>query len=227
MLTLNRNDFISALRFALFTVAKQDIREYLRGVMLYVGSDHLKVVSSDGRRLSVAHLDVACVPSEMVGRKDSINKGSIVQLIENFTVARNDRRYGQFEEIRLHIGSENAGIKVVTDDVEIKLLYQSVNSFCYSKILEGREFGLPGAGGVIFHNLYMADAAKAFAVLQNPNKRQLKIEFSSDNYTDAEGVSLAAGVTRITPGLGINSCGQLKDAALYLLPVRDLLPARG
>ena len=56
MLTVNRKDFMNALKAVIVTAAKNDVRYYMNTVLLEVQREKVTLVSTDGHRITFATL---------------------------------------------------------------------------------------------------------------------------------------------------------------------------
>lgn len=223
MLKLNKKDFINALKFALVCAPKRDVRVYINSVMLEVRNDSLKVVSTDGHRLSVVTLEVEHVPFELIGREIIIERESIEQVTKMFKVARDGAAVELTDEIELHadlieiteedkklvMKPTNYAVKVVADGVEMNLEVIKGKYPSYNQLIAGKSFGEGSVEAIGLDANYLADAGKMFKIVKEGKFNQLKLEFIS-----------SFELVRITSGGGVRSCGQLKDATIYLMPCK-------
>src|SRR4051794_19335104 len=120
-LTLPQKALKDALRLVQFAMAVQDIRYYLNGVLFSVDKETLRVVATDGHRLSYASRDLGS------------DHGSVEAILPRKTVLELIKLLGDTDEpVSLAIGSNQArfsfgGIEIVSKIVEGKFPdYQKV-----------------------------------------------------------------------------------------------------
>jgi len=207
MLKLNKKDFMNALKFAIECAPKKDVRYYLNSVLLNVHSDSVRIVSTDGYRLSVVTLEVEYVPFELINERIIIERGSVEQLIKVFKVAGNGSAGEKVEQLELRFEDV---LKVVDEGLEINLKVVEGKYPDFDRLISGKPFGNGSVESIGFDANYLSSAAKMFKVMmKSMNETALKLDFTD-----------SSGLTRFTLSEGVRSCGQLKDAVMYLMPCR-------
>ena len=78
-ITLEQNAFASLIDRTAFSMAQQDVRYYLNGMLWEIGGDHLKAVSTDGHRLAIAEVKLS---EKIKGRKQQfiVPRKGIIEL---------------------------------------------------------------------------------------------------------------------------------------------------
>jgi DNA polymerase-3 subunit beta len=161
-LTLPQKALKSALRLVQFAMAVQDIRYYLNGVLFSVDKDTLRVVATDGHRLSYASQDLGS------------DHGSVEAILPRKTVLELIKLLGDTDEpVSLAIGSNQArfsfgGIEIVSKIVEGKFPdYQKV---------------IPAAhkNRVSLDRATLAQSLNRAAILSNEKIRGVRLVFTKD-----------------------------------------------
>ncbi len=99
-LTLKQGEFRALLEQTQFCMAQQDVRYYLNGVLLEIGSGKLRVVATDGHRMAVGELSVAGATGE---RQVIIPRKAVHEISR--LLAPSD------EPLTLQIGQNHVGIQ--------------------------------------------------------------------------------------------------------------------
>ncbi len=113
-LTLNQKELKSVIDKTLFSMANQDVRYYLNGMLFDLDESLLRTVATDGHRMSVAHTSLS---SSVEKRQIIIPRKGIMELVKLLDVPE--------QSVTLQVGHSN--IRAV------------VNNFIYtSKLVDGR-----------------------------------------------------------------------------------------
>jgi DNA polymerase-3 subunit beta len=161
-LTLPQKALKDALRLVQFAMAVQDIRYYLNGVLFSVDKDTLRVVATDGHRLSYAS---QALGSDHGNVEAILPRKTVIELIK--LLADND------DPVSLAIGSNQArfsfgGIEIVSKIVEGKFPdYQKV---------------IPAAhkNRVSLDRATLAQSLNRAAILSNEKIRGVRLVFTKD-----------------------------------------------
>jgi DNA polymerase-3 subunit beta len=161
-LTLPQKALKDALRLVQFAMAVQDIRYYLNGVLFSVDKDTLRVVATDGHRLSYASQSLG---SDHGNVEAILPRKTVIELIK--LLADND------DAVSLAIGSNQArfsfgGIEIVSKIVEGKFPdYQKV---------------IPAAhkNRVSLDRAALAQSLNRAAILSNEKIRGVRLVFTKD-----------------------------------------------
>lgn len=161
-LTLPQKALKSALRLVQFAMAVQDIRYYLNGVLFSVEKDTLRVVATDGHRLSFAS-------QALEG-----DHGSVEAILPRKTVLELIKLLGDTDEpVSLAIGSNQArfrfgGIEIVSKIVEGKFPdYQKVIPTTHKN-------------RVSLDRTALAQSLNRAAILSNEKIRGVRLVFTKD-----------------------------------------------
>lgn len=207
MLTVNRKDFMNALKAIIVTAGKNDVRYYLNTVLVEVQREKVTLVSTDGHRITFATLKLNTGIEEtqvdlMLERTDverilktvTVNKklkteelvikwdGATVQIVAGDTVMGMSQVDGKFPDWR----------RVTQDSVNLNPERAGLTDYCINLV-------------------YLADAERAFKHLFIKNKygsHKAHIELQT-----------AADKMWITP-MEIESCGQLTEIKMAIMPMR-------
>ena len=209
MLTVNRKDFMNALKAVIVTAGKNDVRYYMNTVLLEVQREKVTLVSTDGHRITFATLTLntgieesQVDPVLVLGRADverlikgvSVNKklkteelvikweGATVSVEAGGTVMGMTQVDGKFPDWR----------RVTQDSVNLNPERAGLTDYCINLV-------------------YLADAERAFKHLFIKNKygsHKAHIELQT-----------AADKMWITP-MEIESCGQLTAIKMAIMPMR-------
>lgn len=161
-LTLSQKALKDALRLVQFAMAVQDIRYYLNGVLFSVDKDTLRVVATDGHRLSYASQDLGT------------DHGSVEAILPRKTVLELIKLLGDTDEpVSLAIGSNQArlsfsGIEIVSKIVEGKFPdYQKVIPTTHKN-------------RVVLDRSALAQSLNRAAILSNEKIRGVRLVFTKD-----------------------------------------------
>jgi DNA polymerase-3 subunit beta len=161
-LTLPQRALKDALRLVQFAMAVQDIRYYLNGVLFSVDKDTLRVVATDGHRLSYA--------SQSLGS----DHGSVEAILPRKTVLELIKLLGDTDEtVSLAIGSNQA--RFTFGSIEI-----------VSKIVEGKfpdyQKVIPAShkNRVVLDRATLAQSLNRAAILSNEKIRGVRLVFTKD-----------------------------------------------
>src|SRR5438552_3220361 len=161
-LTLPQKALKDALRLVQFAMAVQDIRYYLNGVLFSIDKDTLRVVATDGHRLSYA--------SQSLGS----DHGSVEAILPRKTVLELIKLLGDTEDtVSLAVGSNQArfsfgGIEIVSKIVEGKFPdYQKVIPTVHKNRVE-------------IDRIALAQSLNRAAILSNEKIRGVRLVFTKD-----------------------------------------------
>lgn len=161
-LTLPQKALKNALRLVQFAMAVQDIRYYLNGVLFSVEKDTLRVVATDGHRLSFAS-------QQLDG-----DHGSVEAILPRKTVLELIKLLGDGDEpVSLAIGTNQArfafgGIEIVSKIVEGKFPdYQKVIPTTHKN-------------RVVLDRATLAQSLNRAAILSNEKIRGVRLVFTKD-----------------------------------------------
>ncbi len=162
-LTLPQKALKDALRLVQFAMAVQDIRYYLNGVLFSVENDTLRVVATDGHRLSFASQSLG---SDHGSVEAILPRKTVLELIK--LLADND------DPVSLAIGSNQArfsfsGIEIVSKIVEGKFPdYQKVIPTTHKN-------------RVMLDRATLAQSLNRAAILSNEKIRGVRLVFTKDS----------------------------------------------
>ena len=148
-----------------FSMAQQDVRYYLNGLLLEITSDHLRVVATDGHRLASATLQHTALQTDKKTQVIIPRKG-VVELLRLIN-SQDD------SDISIEISQNN--IQVKSNSYKIT-----------SKLIEGRfpdyDRVIPKKTDkeIILEKSYFKDALNRVAILCNEKFRGLRFEFSEN-----------------------------------------------
>jgi DNA polymerase-3 subunit beta len=157
---VNQSDLRRLLQRCHFSMAQQDVRYYLNGMLLVVSSDYIQGVATDGHRLAAARLDIPTPAKEKV--QVIVPRKGVIELLR---LLNNDD-----EQVTVELSSNHIRV--------------SNKSYTFtSKLIEGR---FPDFDRVIPKNAekkiilekdYFKDALNRVAILCNEKFRGLRFEF--------------------------------------------------
>jgi DNA polymerase-3 subunit beta len=162
-LTLPQKALKDALKLVQFAMAVQDIRYYLNGVLFSVDKDTLRVVATDGHRLSYASQDLGH------------DHGSVEAIRPRKTVLELIKLLGDTDDpVSLAIGSNQArfsfgGIEIVSKIVEGKFPD-------YQKVIPTTHKNL-----VVLDRGTLAQSLNRAAILSNEKIRGVRLVFTKDS----------------------------------------------
>ncbi len=161
-LALAQTDVEKLLERTHFAMAQQDVRYYLNGLLLEVGSGRLRAVATDGHRLALSEIELPDGP----GTEQQV-------IIPRKGVLELQRLLGQGDELELEIGVNH--IRATLDDIRFT-----------SKLIDGRfpdyDRVIPSPRG----NVMTADreqlrhALQRAAILSNEKYRGVRLELSTN-----------------------------------------------
>ncbi|PHQ78675.1 MAG: DNA polymerase III subunit beta [Coxiella sp. (in: Bacteria)] len=160
-ITVAQSELRALLQHCAFSMAQQDVRYYLNGMLFEVGSDYLRGVATDGHRLAAATLSQVKTPTQ-----------DKVQIIIP--------RKGVIELMRL-LSNDDEPVTIEISDNHIRA---QTNSYVFtSKLIEGRfpeyERVIPknATKSISLERDYFKDALNRVAILCNEKFRGLRFEF--------------------------------------------------
>lgn len=202
---INRKDFMNALKVAIVTAGKNDVRKYLNTVLIEVHRDKVVVVSTDGHRISWCTLELTTGVDEQVDLLTS--RVDVERLIKVIQV--NSRSSEQ--DLSIKIGDKSVTFEA--DDSQFRLdrvegLFPQWRRVV--QVSENLDPLRPGLTKYVMQSQYLADAQKALKSVAGKTK-------------DIVGVSLEfvtpMDVITIKP-VKLLTCGQLTDVKLAIMPMR-------
>ena len=119
---LAQKDVKRLLHLVSFSMAQQDIRYYLNGMLIVVDKDHLKAVATDGHRLAFAQITIA--NAEKITLADQAEKIEVIIPRKAISELQKTLRDDD-QEVTIEIAANQA--RFILDDLEI-----------LSKLIEGR-----------------------------------------------------------------------------------------
>lgn len=119
---LSQKDTKRLLHLVSFSMAQQDIRYYLNGMLIVVDKNHLKAVATDGHRLAFAQIAIS--NSEKIQLSDQADKIEVIIPRKAISELQKTLRDDD-QEVTIEISSNQA--RFILDDLEI-----------LSKLIEGR-----------------------------------------------------------------------------------------
>lgn len=205
-LTLNKSDFINALKSVFVVTPKNDVRLYMNGVFFEFGSEGLRLVGTDGHRVVFAELTSG---GALVDTSFIVDYNSIEQIVKSVKPARKGSPVEKSEEVTLVVQRDEDATNVTLDvggmSFELKLIDGSYPD-C-RRITSKTNFEAVEAIG--YSMGYLSDIKKAFNhLVLNKNFDGCKLEFNG-----------SSDVTKITMG-SIYSVCHLVNVEMWLMPIR-------
>ena len=207
MLTVNRKDFMNALKAVIVTAAKNDVRYYMNTVLLEVQREKVTLVSTDGHRITFATLTL----------NTGIEETQVDLILERTDVERILKSVQVNKKLKteeLVIGWSEETVTIAADGMSFDLT-QVDGKFpnwrrvtCDIDNLNPERAGLTDYG---INLIYLADAERAFKHLFIKNeygshKAHIELQTANDKMW-------------ITP-MEIESCGQLTEIKMAIMPMR-------
>ena len=203
MLTVNRKDFMNALKAVIVTAGKNDVRYYMNTVLLEVQREKVTLVSTDGHRITFATLTLN------TGIEDTqidlvLDRPDVERLIKGVSV-NNGELVIKWEGTTVSV--EAGGTVMGMTQVDGRFPnWRRVT--CDIDNLNPNRAGLTDYG---INLIYLADAEKAFKHLFIKNeygshKARIELQTANDKMW-------------ITP-MEIESCGQLTEIKMAIMPMR-------
>lgn len=207
MLTVNRKDFMNALKAAIVTAGKNDVRYYMNAVLLEVQREKVTLVSTDGHRITFATLTLN------TGIEDTqidlvLDRPDVERLIKGVSVSKKLKT----EELVIKWGG--ATVSVEADGTLFTFNKVDCNYPNWRMVTQDSVNLNPDRAGLTDYGInliYLADAEKAFKHLFIKNKygtHKVHIELQTAN-----------DKMWITP-MEIESCGQLTEIKMAIMPMR-------
>lgn len=209
-LVLNKKDFINALKIAIITAGKKDVRYYLNGVFIEAQAGNVvNIVSTNACAITRVTLDAPVVDahSYIILRED------VERLIKSTTVARDGAPGEVIDMIELeHVEGEMQGsirapsTVIVRDGGSMVTCGLSDGVFPdYRRVIPARNAAPVEAIGV--NPEYVGNAVKALKVVTNKNA-SMRIEFDG-----------ACGLIKVRPS-SFHSAAQMTDVLIGIMPMR-------
>ena len=207
MLTVNRKDFMNALKAVIVTAGKNDVRYYMNTVLLEVQREKVTLVSTDGHRITFATLTLN------TGIEDTqidlvLDRPDVERLIKGVSVnkrLKTEELVIKWEDTTVSV--EAGGTLFTFNKVECRYPnWRRVT--CDIDNLNPDRAGLTDYG---IDLIYLADAEKAFKHLfvnnkYGSHKAHIELQTANDKMW-------------ITP-MEIESCGQLTEIKMAIMPMR-------
>ena len=207
MLTVNRKDFMNALKAVIVTAGKNDVRYYMNTVLLEVQREKVTLVSTDGHRITFATLTLN------TGIEDTqidlvLDRPDVERLIKGVSVNK------KLKTEELVIKWEGATVSVEADGTLFTFNKVDGKFPNWRRVTCDIDNLNPLRAGCIEYGInltYLADADRAFKHLFVKNKygsHKAHIELQTAN-----------DKMWITP-MEIESCGQLTEIKMAIMPMR-------
>lgn len=207
MLTVNRKDFMNALKAVIVTAGKNDVRYYMNTVLLEVQREKVTLVSTDGHRITFATLTLN------TGIEDTqidlvLDRPDVERLIKGVSVSK------KLKTEELVIKWAGATVSVEADGTLFTFNKVDCNFPNWRMVTQDSVNLNPDRAGLTDYGInliYLADAEKAFKHLFITNKygtHKAHIELQTAN-----------DKMWITP-MEIESCGQLTEIKMAIMPMR-------
>lgn len=211
-LVLNKKDFINALKIAIVTAGKKDVRYYLNGVFIEAHAGNaVNIVSTNGHAITRVTLDAPVVDSHsyIIGRDD------VERLIKSTTVARDGSPSEITDMIELeYFKGESQGQIRTPDTVVVRDSGNATTCELIDGLFPDYRRVIPASEGdndavrVIGANPeYIGNAVKALKVITDKNA-SMHIEFNGANR-----------LIQIRPS-SFHSAAQITDVLIGIMPVR-------
>jgi len=163
VLTVSQAEFSRLLEKTHFSMAQQDVRYYLNGLLLETGNGRLRAVATDGHRLALA--DIALPSADGALAQVIVPRKGVLEL---------QRLLGGDGEIQVALGSNH--IRVELDDIRFT-----------SKLIDGRfpdyDRVIPETSGkaVTASKDALRHSLQRAAILSNEKYRGVRLEFMKNN----------------------------------------------
>lgn len=207
MLTVNRKDFMNALKAVIVTAGKNDVRYYMNTVLLEVQREKVTLVSTDGHRITFATLTLNTGIEE--SQVDLVlERADVERLIKGVPTSK------KVETEELVIKWEGESVSVEADGTLFTFNKVDCKYPDWRRVTQDGVNLNPDRGGLTEYGInliYLADAEKAFKHLFIKNKygtHKALLEFQTANEK-----------LWITPR-EIESCGQLTEIKMAIMPMR-------
>ena len=202
-LTLNKKDFINALKVAVLAAGKNDVRYYLNGIHIEAcAGDEVNIVATDGHMIARVTLEAPVAEPHCY----TIARAAVEQLIKSTVVAR-DRSPNEITET-IDLNYTPAEMLNTQDGANVSHHELIDGRFPdYHRVLYGKTDGTGDAVQTIGIEIdCMTNALKA-AKLIGANKT-FTLEFNNTN-----------GLIVVRPAT-IRSVSQIKDVVIGVMPSR-------
>ena len=207
MLTVNRKDFMNALKAIIVTAGKNDVRYYMNTVLLEVQREKVTLVSTDGHRITFATLTLN------TGIEDTqidlvLDRPDVERILKSVQVNK------KLKTEELVIGWTGKTVTIAADGMSFDLTQVDGNFPNWRRVTRDGVNLNPDRAGLTDYGInlvYLADAEKAFKHLFVKNKygsHKAHIELQTAN-----------DKMWITP-MEIESCGQLTEIKMAIMPMR-------
>ncbi|MDH3977009.1 MAG: DNA polymerase III subunit beta [Gammaproteobacteria bacterium] len=159
-ISLNQTDFGRLLEKTHFSMAQQDVRYYLNGLLLETGDGFVRAVATDGHRLALCEIEL-----------DKKSGGGQQVIIPRKGVMELQRLMGDENEVELSIGSNH--IRAIVGNIRFT-----------SKLIDGRfpdyDRVIPNPDGntLTTSKGYLRGALQRAAILSNEKYRGIRMELS-------------------------------------------------
>lgn len=211
-LVLNKKDFINALKVAILTAGKKDVRYYLNGVFIEACAGNVvNIVSTNGHAISRVTLDAPVVDSHSY----IIKRDDVERLIKSTTVARdgNPNEVTAMIELEYAKGEVSGSIHApdvltVRDGGCVTTCELSEGVFPdYRRVIPASDGNNDAVMAIGVNPEYISNAVKALKVITN-KAASMNIEFNGEN-----------GLIKVRPS-SFHSASQMTDVMIGIMPVR-------
>ena len=207
MLTVNRKDFMNALKAVIVTAGKNDVRYYMNTVLVEVQREKVTLVSTDGHRITFATLTLNTGIEET--QIDLVlDRPDVELLIKSVQVSK------KLNTEELVIKWEGATVSVEASGTQFTFNKVDCKYPDWRRVTQDGVNLNPDRAGLTDYGInlvYLADAERAFKHLFIKNKygtHKALLEFQT-----------AVDKMWITP-MEIESCGQLTEIKMAIMPMR-------
>lgn len=208
-LVLNKKDFINALKIAIITAAKKDIRYYLKGVFIEAQAGNVvNIVSTNGHAITRVTLDAPVVDAHSY----IILRDDVECLIKSTKIAKNGAPGEITDMIELeHVEGEMQGSVRSPSTVIVRDGGSMVTCRLSDGVFPDYRRGIPArtvpVEAIGVNPEYVSNAVKALKVVADKNTN-MRIEFDG-----------ATGLIKVSP-LSFHSAAQMTDVLIGIMPVR-------
>ena len=160
---LNAGKFKKGLEKTLFCMANQDVRYYLNGLLLHISNSRLKIVASDGHRLSIFEDDIGQAT------------GYEARIILPRKAVQELSRLLDDEEAELNVQFSSNHIRIYYKDVVFSSKLIDAKFPDFSKV-----FNQPFMSPLLIQKQLLRDALTRVAILSNEKFKGVTFDISGD-----------------------------------------------
>lgn len=209
-LVLNKKDFINALKIAIITAAKKDVRYYLNGVFIEACAGNVvNIVSTNGHAITRVTLNAPVVDTHSY----IIKRDDVERLIKSTTVARdgNPNEITDMIELEYSKGESQGQIRTPCT-VNVRDGGNAVICELIDGVFPDYRRVIPTGDGesvkkVGVNNEYISDAMKALKIVAHKTRGAV-FDFNGAN-----------GLIVMRP-TSFHTAGQMADVMIGVMPVR-------